>query len=362
MSGNLVSILIPSYNRAFLMRETLSSLANQSYKNLECIIIDDGSTDDTKSIVADFVEKDKRFKLYERKRLPKGACTCRNIGIEHANGEYIMFLDSDDLITPYCLSDRLKVANNNPGFDAWVFPGLHFENKPGDSKLLWNITKKDKSHIKRFLASDIPWSTSGPLWKTATLKKYNIKWDENLADWQDADIHLRALLKGMKFYETDCLPDYFIRHTYESNSQRISASDFKEDRLFSKIKLFEKWHILIDNSNLTDKEKNEFNKSLSVYCFIFAERIIKKNINFDYTLMLQKMIEIYRHKFYVKILVRFYLWNLKNLENVFALRSLNFRIIRKCLPQFLFHTDSNFRNTNIDEQSLSKVISLMKQI
>ncbi len=359
MTDFLVSILIPAYNRASLIRETLTSVINQSYENFECIIIDDGSTDDTKAIIKEFSAKDRRFKIYERDREPKGACSCRNIGVENSCGEYIMFLDSDDLITSACLEERLKVARDKPEYDAWVFPGLHFARKPGDSRLLWNITKKDVSQIKRFLTSDIPWSTTGPLWNAESLKKFNIKWDESLADWQDADIHLCALIKGLQFYEADCLPDYFIRHIYENENERISASDLKEDRILSKMRLFDKWHALINNSDLSITGKNDCNKHLSSYCFLFAERIVKKKIKFDHSILIKKMRDIYRHNKILLIFIKIYLWNLKHLENVFVLRSINYRIIRKCLPGFLFHTESDFRKTDLDHELVIKASGLI---
>ena len=94
----LVSIVIPLYNRAELIAETLQSVLMQFYQNWECIVVDDGSTDNSFQVIKSLFEKDNRIKVYERNREPKGASTCRNIGIEKSNGEYIIFLDSDDLL------------------------------------------------------------------------------------------------------------------------------------------------------------------------------------------------------------------------------------------------------------------------
>src|SRR5690554_6036808 len=91
----LVSIIIPVFNRANLIGETLDSVLTQCYSNWECIVIDDGSTDHTIEIINGFCIKDYRFKLFIRNREPKGAPTCRNIGLSIANGQYINFFDSD---------------------------------------------------------------------------------------------------------------------------------------------------------------------------------------------------------------------------------------------------------------------------
>lgn len=106
----LVSIIIPNYNRENLIGETLDSIIIQTYTNWECIIIDDGSTDESVNVIQNYVDKDKRFKFYHRpKDYPKGANACRNIGIEKAKGDYIIFFDSDDLMLENHIEVKLKL-------------------------------------------------------------------------------------------------------------------------------------------------------------------------------------------------------------------------------------------------------------
>ena len=100
MSSTLVSIVIPAYNREDLISETLDSILVQSYKDWECLIVDDGSTDNTVEVVNKYVQQDNRIKLYERPSTKlKGANACRNIGLKESQGAYIVFFDSDDLMT-----------------------------------------------------------------------------------------------------------------------------------------------------------------------------------------------------------------------------------------------------------------------
>lgn len=107
---SLVSIIIPTYNRAHLVSETLSSVLNQTYSNWECIIVDDGSTDTTVDVITDFIKGDNRFCLLVRPDdRKKGASSCRNIGLENSKGRFIQFLDSDDIISPDKISEQLKV-------------------------------------------------------------------------------------------------------------------------------------------------------------------------------------------------------------------------------------------------------------
>lgn len=100
-----VSIIIPTYNRAHIVTETLKSVKNQIYKNWECIIIDDGSIDNTVEVIKKYIASDPRFKFISRKKYQKkGAASCRNIGLELCSGKFIQFLDSDDIIA----NDKLK--------------------------------------------------------------------------------------------------------------------------------------------------------------------------------------------------------------------------------------------------------------
>lgn len=121
MSSPLISIIIPNCNRENLIPETLQSFIDQDYSDWECIIVDDGSTDNSVEVIQKFTEKDSRFKLIIRpENKPKGANTCRNIGFEAARGEFINWFDSDDVANPNFLSERIKVFETNPNLDLVI--------------------------------------------------------------------------------------------------------------------------------------------------------------------------------------------------------------------------------------------------
>lgn len=105
----LVSVILPTYNRAFLLPRSINSVLNQTYKNLELIVVDDNSTDNTKEIVKGL--KDKRIKYVQHKN-NKGAAAARNTGINLSKGEYIAFQDSDDEWLPEKLEKQMKVFEN----------------------------------------------------------------------------------------------------------------------------------------------------------------------------------------------------------------------------------------------------------
>lgn len=109
MSNPLVSIIIPTYNRAHLLEETLNSIVKQTYSNWECLIVDDGSKDDTDNFMESFIKKDKRFQYHKRpKNSPKGGNAARNYGFQLSKGTFIQWFDSDDKMSPNFLALKVE--------------------------------------------------------------------------------------------------------------------------------------------------------------------------------------------------------------------------------------------------------------
>ena len=110
MKKNLVSIIMPSWNTAKYIAESITSVLNQTYDNWELLIVDDNSTDDTEAIVKQF--RDKRTKYFKNKK-NSGAAFSRNFALREAKGEWIAFLDSDDLWTPDKLEKQIAFMKEN---------------------------------------------------------------------------------------------------------------------------------------------------------------------------------------------------------------------------------------------------------
>lgn len=112
MKTPLVTIIIPSYNYGTYLLETLRNIQKQTIENWECIIIDDGSKDNTRSIVAEFIRNDDRFVYVFQKN--SGLSAARNTGLSTAKGEFIQFLDADDLLSPRKLELQAGFMQNSP--------------------------------------------------------------------------------------------------------------------------------------------------------------------------------------------------------------------------------------------------------
>ena len=106
----MVSIVVPIYNVEPFLLDCLISLSNQSYKNIEVLLIDDGSTDNSSAIAISFSINDKRFKYFKKEN--GGLSSARNFGIDRVNGSWIMFVDSDDCVSPYFVEKMINLVKH----------------------------------------------------------------------------------------------------------------------------------------------------------------------------------------------------------------------------------------------------------
>lgn len=106
-----VSIIVPCYNQAQYLNEALQSVLDQTYVNWECVIVNDGSTDDTEEVAKKWVEKDSRFSVINKNN--EGVCIARNTAIEKGKGDYILPLDADDFLSANYIEECLKNIENS---------------------------------------------------------------------------------------------------------------------------------------------------------------------------------------------------------------------------------------------------------
>lgn len=121
----LISVIIPVYNVEKYLHECVDSVINQTYKNLEIILVDDGSTDSSGKICDEYVEKDERVTVIHKKN--EGPSKTRNTGLEQAIGKYIYFLDSDDYIAEDAINNLVQTAESNQA-DLVFFDALSFSD------------------------------------------------------------------------------------------------------------------------------------------------------------------------------------------------------------------------------------------
>lgn len=207
------SIVTPSYNSSEFISATIESVLSQSYENWELIIVDDGSIDNTISVVAKYVLQDERIQWFQRSRNPKGASVCRNIGIEKSVGEFILFLDADDLLHPDCLKQRMKVVEQFPSYDFYVFNmAVLAANIYSSVKIINKYPAQKEYYLNFFLQLLHPWPITAPLWRKEVLKVVG-GFTESYQRLQDPEMHIRVLLKNSYSFIVlkELPPDCFYR-------------------------------------------------------------------------------------------------------------------------------------------------------
>lgn len=220
----MISIIVPNYNKSNFIKQTIHSVINQSFNAWELIIVDDQSTDNSWEVINNFVDNTKIFAFKPEKKLYGSGC--RNYGLKKSKGEYVIFLDSDDLLTDNCLNDRFNFFKNFKSLDFLVFPAGTFYKKVGDSSSIWRAKKSN--HLNLFLEHKLQWHTSSVIWKKSTLIELN-GFDESYMRLQDVELHTRALLLKDIKYKTfnNYKPDFY----YRIDNKRSNLS--LEHRLFN---------------------------------------------------------------------------------------------------------------------------------
>lgn len=180
--------------------------------------MDDGSTDNSWELLEKYAEHDERVKIFKREREPKGACTCRNIAVDKCTGEYVMFLDTDDLVADFCLEQRVNTIREYEDCDFVVFPMLIFNKERHDLNVLWNIDSEEDD-LQRMLIGNPVCQGTGTLWKKESFVKVGM-WHEELKLWQDVELHIRSFLHPVKYVKRlDLQPDVYLRLSEESLSR-----------------------------------------------------------------------------------------------------------------------------------------------
>ncbi len=217
MSGGArtrVSVVIPTRDRLPLLSEALESLRRQTWEDWEALVVDDGSRDDTAERVQAWAAQEPRIRFLLRQQEPAGGNVCRNLGFAASTGGLLVFLDDDDMLSPGCLEERVRLMEAHPELDFAVCPHQHFHTRPGDMSRVWPA-EPGRDDLERYLRVDIPWQTAGPTWRREALVRLG-PWDERLPCWQDWDFTVRALAWGLRY---QCFPEgprFFHRvHTPE---------------------------------------------------------------------------------------------------------------------------------------------------
>jgi glycosyltransferase involved in cell wall biosynthesis len=219
----LVAVITPTKNRLNLLCEAMDSVQRQSFDAWEHIIVDDGSDDGTGDVIARRAAADPRIRYLQSTAETFGANVCRNIGIRESGAEFIIFLDSDDLLRPQCLRRRVEIMQRNSSLDFSVFRAGVFVKSLGDLTRLYH-PQNPGDDLLRFLAHECVWEISGPIWRRSFLKEIGC-FDETLLSMQDLELHVRALSARAKYV---CFPDVDHDVRWQEDATKTSVRHYKD--------------------------------------------------------------------------------------------------------------------------------------
>ncbi|MEG9328958.1 glycosyltransferase family 2 protein [Salinimicrobium catena] len=264
----LVSIIIPVLNRAHTLPETLDSILLQTYHNWECIIIDDGSTDNSVNIIQDYTNADERFILVKSNSSNASAARARNKGLQLAKGDLIQFLDSDDILAVNKLEEQVKILDSPlNAFGIATCPWDVFSDIAEPVRINENSPEfKSFNDVKEYFSLIGQIGGYYPphcfLTPRNVIKKAGY-WNENLSLNDDGEFFFRCMINSSKLIYQ---PNTYVRYRQKSSKGgNLSLLDSKKkaESLINSWKIIEALYL----TRFGDKEKPLylFKKKHSVY-------------------------------------------------------------------------------------------------
>ncbi len=213
----MVSVVIPTYNRAEYISETIASVYNQDYTGeIEIIVVDDGSIDGTAALLEELQSTIPSLKVIRTKN--SGVSSARNTGMSEAKGDFIQFLDSDDLIAPNKFRLQAKLLEKNQDCDFCYCTVASFKDDTSQiSKIFLGSDKKHKEILPAFLHST-QWTTHAPLYRRSACEEIG-DWNQDLSCLEDWEYGCRAGLVDLKPVFCNEVLSYVREHTGERLSQ-----------------------------------------------------------------------------------------------------------------------------------------------
>lgn len=252
-----LSIIIPIYNSELYLSECLDSILNQSYSNYEVIMVNDGSTDNSKSICESYVNKDKRFILINKEN--SGVSSSRNVGIDKSTGDYLLFMDSDDYYTENTFENIINHLDDN---DMLIFGYTRFTKINNRKFILNDNDKLSKETLSNMVINNqnISGMLCNKVFKSSIVKNNKLYLDKEIHFCEDF------------IFTTDYLKyidkvSYLSKSLYNYRSRKSSAS----------VNLFQKKNITILNA---------YEKLIKMY---YDDEELKSSLMFSYLCAYRKL-------------------------------------------------------------------------
>ena len=257
MSNNLISIIIPTFNRAHIIGSTLESVINQSLTNWECIVVDDLSTDSTENVVFKYSSLDARIQFHKRPfSKEKGPSSCRNFGFEISKGDFIYFFDSDDILK----SNALETYFNHFQYNTDAVVSKVEKVDSITKSFLGENMIKSQNLIEDFFIHKVSFYVCGPMWRKSFLEQQPQLFDESLSNFDDWDFNLRMLYANPNLIYLDSLLVLYIQ---SPNSLKTEVKKGNRKEIDSAFKARFKHLQLLINQN--QENEHRFTKHIAQF-------------------------------------------------------------------------------------------------
>lgn len=279
----LVSIIIPTFNRKTYLYEAIESCRSQTYWNLEIIVVDDGSTDGTEDFIFSQIKSEwKADNIHVLKQINAGASRARNKGLEFASGDFVQFLDSDDLLHPEKITLQVEKILNSRDLSLSVcncygLMGPLGEDRNEIAETRIGVYKGTPYEYTEVLLSRIVhgMQTSAPLWRKSFLDR-NDGWREDISLGDDLEYHIRLLTNtsSIEFVSKEL---FWVR---DHLGERLSDFKYDETKLFSSLKTYISIHETLVRKDLWTEQhqKNLLSAVRTLYYNFLANNITNEEI------------------------------------------------------------------------------------
>lgn len=289
LAAGLVSVVVPVYNAEHFLGKSIESVTNQSYKNIELILVNDGSTDNSETICNTYALADNRIKVISQEN--SGPAAARNTGIRHATGDFVFFLDADDFIDRNALALLVAQYNEykpdlvmgnfckreNNGETVNIRATFHPDDKPFEGKIK-KLTKSDiVSYVRHFLKHPSNHLISycwARLYKLSVIKNNNIYAHEDMRLFEDFVFNLEYLKHTNEIiFVNEPLYTYTMHNSHVSASMAIVNGDsLLHDMNIFRAKTAEFFQTVNTGTLSADTVDKEIGHALIHYVIIFFIR------------------------------------------------------------------------------------------
>ena len=328
----IVSLIMPFFNNKELVGKMIDSILANTFEDWELLAIDDGSSEETLAYLSHYTA-DSRVKIIKRETTPKGAQTCRNLGMAHAQGQYWMFVDSDDYLTPACIGTRVEWIEKRQDLDFMVFPSAVyinevFEPHAPEDIFGYNVHNDD---LKGFARRELPFIVWSNIYRADSLRKAHLLWDTKLQSLQDADYNVHAIMAGLRYEYAYVAPDYGyrIRHSQGSVSAKICTPEHFKSNLYASVKFFKTYQ---------ERFGHKYDRFIYEGVLRLYNRVFSNGINKQYAVEMVRIVKKY-NRFYGTIMA------LQVFSTLFLEKILPKKLARQIpMALYLFNLDKRKKN------------------